>query len=192
VAGRLDAQQRFTVLWRAHHGAVLRYARRRTGAESAADVVSETFLVAWRRLGEVPANPEQALPWLYGVARRVLCNLERSRARGDRLSARLAHAGEGTGAEADVAEGVVERDRFVAALSQLPGPDREVLRLIGWELLGVGQAAAVMGCSRAALVARLHRARRRLERALDAGDDPRDDLGDAATARGERPLSIGR
>ena len=73
----MDAQQRFTVLWQAHHGAVLRYARRRTDAESAADVVSETFLVAWRRLGDIPADLEQTLPWLYGVARRVLCNLER-------------------------------------------------------------------------------------------------------------------
>jgi hypothetical protein len=42
----VDDRQRFTVLWQAHHGAVLRYARRRTDAESAADVVSETFLVA--------------------------------------------------------------------------------------------------------------------------------------------------
>ena len=188
----MDAQQRFTVLWQAHHGAVLRYARRRTDAESAADVVSETFLVAWRRLGDIPADPEQTLPWLYGVARRVLCNLERSRARGDRLSARLAHTGRGAGPEADVADGVAERERLVAALSQLPGRDREVLRLIGWEHLGLGQAAAVMGCSRAALAVRLHRARRRLERALDASDDPHDDLDDPAMARGERPLSIGR
>jgi RNA polymerase sigma-70 factor (ECF subfamily) len=43
----------------------------------APDVVAETFLVAWRRLDDVPADP---LPWLYGVARRVLARLsERDR-----------------------------------------------------------------------------------------------------------------
>lgn len=32
-------------------------------------MVAETFLVAWRRLDELP---DEAKPWLLGVARRVL------------------------------------------------------------------------------------------------------------------------
>lgn len=41
--------------------------------KDAADAVAETFLVAWRRLPEVPSG-EEARPWLYGVARRTLAN----------------------------------------------------------------------------------------------------------------------
>jgi RNA polymerase sigma-70 factor (ECF subfamily) len=37
--------------------------------------LAETFLVAWRRLDDVPDDP---LPWLYRVARRVLANQRRS------------------------------------------------------------------------------------------------------------------
>ena len=51
--------------------------------------MAETFLVAWRRLDDVPAD---ALPWLYGVARRVLANQRRSADRGAALERRLAGA----------------------------------------------------------------------------------------------------
>lgn len=61
----------FGTLYDAHFDAVLGYALRRTArAEDAADIVSETFLVAWRRLQHVPRDAAQ-LPGLYGVARRA-------------------------------------------------------------------------------------------------------------------------
>ena len=86
-----------------------------------------------------------------------------------------------------MADGVAERARFLAALDRLPEGDREVLRLIGWEQLDLGQAAAAMGCS---LAVRLHRARRRrLERALNADEDTHDNPGGNA-ARGTPPLTI--
>ena len=44
---------------------------RRGAGANADDVVSETFLVAWRRLEAIGEDP---LPWLLGVARRVLSN----------------------------------------------------------------------------------------------------------------------
>jgi len=75
--GSVDADQRFARLYRDHYAAVLRYARRRTDLDSARDVAAETFLVARRRLPDVPADPAQAQPWLYGVARRVLANSDR-------------------------------------------------------------------------------------------------------------------
>jgi RNA polymerase sigma-70 factor, ECF subfamily len=54
---------------------VLAHALRRTDAGAAHDAVAETFLVAWRRFDEVPRDP---LPWLYGVARRVLADQRRA------------------------------------------------------------------------------------------------------------------
>jgi RNA polymerase sigma-70 factor (ECF subfamily) len=69
----------FESLFRDHYAAVRGYALRRAPRDMAPDVVAETFLVAWRRLDDVPAD---ALPWLYGVARRVLANARRSADRG--------------------------------------------------------------------------------------------------------------
>ena len=75
--GRELAQIRFGRLYRDQGRAILAYALRRVeDQEDAADVVAETFLVAWRRLGEVPIGDGARL-WLYAVARRVIANLDR-------------------------------------------------------------------------------------------------------------------
>jgi RNA polymerase sigma factor (sigma-70 family) len=179
----VDPQERFTALYRAHHGAVLRYASRRTDPEPARDVVAETFLVAWRRISEVPADPAQALPWLYGVARRVLANSDRSRRRSEQLAARLYHD-PGPGQAPDLAEAVAERARLHQALELLPEPDQEALRLIGWEELDLAGAAAAMGCSRSTMAVRLHRARHKMVRALRAVEQQ--DVTSAAARTGDR------
>lgn len=83
---RNDDERRFTELHRRHYVDVLRFVRRRLDAETTGDVVAETFLVAWRRLEEVPADP---LPWLYGVARNAVANRRRSTGRQDRLQQRV-------------------------------------------------------------------------------------------------------
>lgn len=53
-----------------------RYAARRTDAQTAQDVVADSFLVIWRRLDDVPYGGE--LPWCYAVARNCLANAQRS------------------------------------------------------------------------------------------------------------------
>jgi RNA polymerase sigma-70 factor (ECF subfamily) len=162
----LDPTERFSMLYRTHHGAVLRYASRRTDPDAARDVVAETFLVAWRRLQDVPLDPAQAQPWLYGVARRTLANSDRSRRRSDHLAARLRQCGEFPSQAPDPAEAVTERARLRQALESLPESDQEALRLVGWEELDLAGAALAMGCSRSTMAVRLHRARRRMARAL--------------------------
>jgi RNA polymerase sigma-70 factor (ECF subfamily) len=74
----VDPRVRFEELYRTHAGAVLAFAHRRAAEDVAEDVLSEVFLVAWRRLEDVP---EQPLPWLLGVARRVLANRRRAESR---------------------------------------------------------------------------------------------------------------
>ena len=84
-----ERQARFERLYDQASLQVLGYALRRADSpEDAADVVSETFMIAWRRLDEVPAGDEARL-WLYGVARRVLANQRRAHQRRERLNARL-------------------------------------------------------------------------------------------------------
>src|SRR6201996_5815346 len=90
--GQEVAQARFNRLYREHGRAILAYALRRVdGPDDAADVVAETYLVAWRRFSEVPTG-DAALLWLYAVARRVIANLRRSERRRTRLGARLAES----------------------------------------------------------------------------------------------------
>jgi RNA polymerase sigma-70 factor (ECF subfamily) len=70
----------------------------------------------------------------------------------------------------DPADGVAERDRIRHALSQLSDIDQETLRLIGWEDLDLAGAAKVMGCSPALMAVRLHRARTRMAKELQASE----------------------
>lgn len=70
-------EDRFRRVYLEHFEPLLAYALRRVAhPEDAADVVAETFLVAWRRRHDIPADDEARL-WLYGVARRVLANHHR-------------------------------------------------------------------------------------------------------------------
>lgn len=157
-----DRRDRFEEVFRAHHAAVRAYALRRAERTAAEDAVAETFLVAWRRFDDLPSD---ALPWLLAVARRMLANQNRGRSRRERLTERLRGAGPlvadppgepGAGHEA------------LRALAKLRPADREVLMLVAWDDLAAEQAAAALGCTRAAFAQRLHRARRRFAAALAA------------------------
>lgn len=162
--GPLDERRRrFEEIYAACHDPVLGYVMRRTeDGHDAADVLAETFLIAWRRLDDVPAR-DRARPWLYGVARRVLANHRRGERRrtalGDRLRTELQAA-------VQPAEHHDASSAVAAAFRSLSDDDRELLSLVGWEGLDAGQIATVLGCSRNAVRIRLHRARKRFAREL--------------------------
>ncbi|HSQ38310.1 MAG TPA: sigma-70 family RNA polymerase sigma factor [Acidimicrobiia bacterium] len=158
-------EERFRSLFARHYPAVYRYAGRRLGPDEAADAAAEAFTVAWRKIGHVPSEPD-TLPWLYGVTRRVVANAERGRRRRRRLVARAVEGGP------DPQERAADPVGLLTALAGLAADDREVLRLAAWEGLGPREMGAVLGCSPNAAAIRLHRARRRLERAMnDTGDE---------------------
>jgi RNA polymerase sigma factor (sigma-70 family) len=158
--------RRFQSLYDAHYGAVVAYARRRTAdVVDAQDVVADTFTIVWRRLPEVPEG-DAALPWLYGVARRVLANQRRGSQRRADLSARLrGQVTRGADVEAQVVAGD-ERRTVLAALARLRPADQEILRLAVWEELPHRDIAGVVGCSESSVAVRLHRARTRLGREI--------------------------
>jgi RNA polymerase sigma-70 factor (ECF subfamily) len=173
---------RFETLFREHYQAVHRYSTRRVGRAAAADAAAEVFLVAWRRRADILPAPgragerdRQTLAWLLGVARRVCANQLRSRGRASALGERLAAergshivslasalTGDGFG-PADAVE-----ERLHSALCSLRPDDRELLMMVAWDGLGNREAASLLGCSVGTLAVRLHRARRRLARALVA------------------------
>lgn len=154
-------QGELEALWHAWHRHVLAYALRRTDAATAQDVVADTFVIAWRRLPEVPEPP---LPWLLGVARRVLANTRRGDRRRAALADRLRRE---SPMSARVAASAADSP-VLTALAALRERDREALLLHAWEGLDNAAAATVLGCSPAAFAVRLHRARQRFERKLAA------------------------
>lgn len=166
--GALDrelAQVRYGRLYRDQGRAILAYALRRVEEpEDAADVVAETFLVAWRRLDEVPVGDGGRL-WLYAVARRVIANLHRAERRRTRLGQRLAESMRIELATQPAPAG--EAGEALRAMGELDDDDRELLLLVSWEELSPGEVAKVLGISSLAARSRLHRARRRLRALLE-------------------------
>jgi RNA polymerase sigma factor (sigma-70 family) len=151
-----ERRRRFEALFVAHHAAVRSYVVRRGGGGLGVDdAVADTFLVAWRRLDEVP---DAALPWLLGVARRVLADQRRGLRRRRSLSQRLALASTDPAWEPPAPISAELAD----ALRSLTEHEREALLLVAWDGLTPAQAAVAAGCSAAALRVRLHRARRRV------------------------------
>src|SRR6476469_3334058 len=173
-------RDRFERCFRDHYAQVLAFSMRRvSGRDVAEDVVADTFAVAWRRRERIP---DPALPWLYAIAGNVIANQYRSTRRRRNLDTRLAHETGGAPSEADPVESLGRRDAFSAAFALLAEPEREVLRLVAWDGLDTRDAARVLGCSPGAFRVRLHRARRKLAKQLEAaGHSPRENRAAASS-----------
>jgi len=161
-----QGNERFEALYRAHSLAVLGYCARRTSREDAKDAAAEVFMVALRRIDDVPAG-DRAVPWLYTVAKNVINNRNRSSRRRLRLVAKVADETDQTvpGPESQVVRHS-EYERLIAALEKLSDKDREILRLVEWEGLSREEVAEMFFISRAAIDQRISRAYKRLSRIL--------------------------
>ena len=164
---RAEADEvRFEALYSAYSPQVYAYLKRRADLASAQDGTAETFLVAWRRLGDVP-DDGRALLWLYGVARRVLANQRRSRSRRGQLVDRLASLGVQPAASPETAVmRQFEDAELMDAVHRLPAAQQELLRLAAWEELPHADIAALLGCTPHAVDQRLYRITHRLAREM--------------------------
>ena len=160
-------EERFRQAYTSHARTILGYALRRTSPSDAADVVAETMTVAWRRIDDMPPEPETLL-WLYGVARNVVSNNHRSRRRQDRLAERL---------RSEVVEQIEEivledsdpvLGRLVhEALSTLSETGREILTLAAAEQLSPAEISTILGMNQNTVRTHLHRARTKIRRILE-------------------------
>jgi RNA polymerase sigma-70 factor (ECF subfamily) len=172
-AGEHDA---FGQLFDRHATAVYNYLLRRTADWSAAeDLTAAVFLQAWRRRGEVVLAGDSALPWLLGVARQLARNAARSRLRYraalNRAAGASATAADG-GDPAELVTGRLDTERQLrrlrTAISGLPRQQRDVIELCVYAGLDQQAAAVALGVSVGTIKSRLHRARQRLARDLEA------------------------
>ncbi|SDJ88495.1 RNA polymerase sigma-70 factor, ECF subfamily [Actinopolyspora mzabensis] len=174
----------FTAVYEEHYDAVRRYVLRRLRDPSTSEeLAQEVFVITWRRRTRAP---EHCLPWLYGIARRVLANDRRAvRARPEAMA--LPSDDVLRDRREDPARGAqhVDVHRAMDALSET---DQEVLRLVGWEGLDLGDAARVLGCARGTARVRLFRARRRLAKSLENPDSERENAVSAPCPAAVEPL----
>jgi RNA polymerase sigma-70 factor (ECF subfamily) len=138
------------------------YCIRRVGSDDVQDIMSQVFAVAWRRRDDVPPE-DRELPWLYGVARRVLGHHWRSAGRARRLAQKAGvHVVDASPGPEVIAAATAEQALVREAMTMLRQSDREVLMLSAWEQLTHAQIADVIGCSLSAADKRVARAKQRL------------------------------
>ncbi len=141
---------------------LLAYFRRRlVDSDDAADAVSETLVVVWRRRSALPADAEGIRRYAFGVAHNVLRATERGRLRRHGLTERLKTE------LASLPPANVDPD-LRAALGELSPHDRELILLVAWDGFGVIDAARVLGIRAGAARTRYSRARARLRGLLES------------------------
>ncbi|MCP2030356.1 RNA polymerase sigma-70 factor (ECF subfamily) [Okibacterium sp. HSC-33S16] len=159
-------KERITALYVSVSGPLLNYlARRVSPVEDAADLLSETFIVAHRRATNLPADDEEARMWLFGVARRVLANHHRGSNRrialADVLRAtiRLSYVDDHE-QHSDIRE----------AITSLPANQRELIQLIHWDGFSIREAATLVKTTESTARGRYERAKKRLRERMTMSD----------------------
>ena len=162
-----DSDARFVDLYEQFYRSVYAYCRRRTTTDRVDDAVAETFLVAWRKIDLAPRGSE-VLPWLFGVAYRVLGTQWRGSSRSRKLNKRLIGIGHEAPTPPEEVILVREQSRQVlAALDSLQSTDREILLLAAWEELPQADIAVVLNISIGAVRQRLYEAKKKLAKEYD-------------------------
>jgi len=159
-----ESDTRFVEVYERFFRHVYGYCLRRTAPDRVDDAAAETFLVAWRRIGEVPEG-EAALPWLYAVAYKVLSTQWRGRSRIGKLESKLSSVGLALMESAeDFIVTAEESAQVFEAMARLNKTDQEILRLTVWEELAHAEIAVVLDISVGAVKQRSYEARKNLTR----------------------------
>ncbi len=162
-AGSADA---YSTFFRRHVGPITRYAVRRcSNPEDVADLVAECFLVALQSAHRYIPETDTALPWLFGIARRLLAKQRRKFVGNRRLEVKASNAFPVFSAAEDnevasAIDAARQAPSLEAALASLTNAEREVLELVAYDGLSPSEAAAALDITPNAARLRLSRARR--------------------------------
>ncbi|MFI6205423.1 RNA polymerase sigma factor [Streptomyces sp. NPDC051041] len=190
---RAGDHEAFGDLFDAYARSVYNHAFRLTGDwASAEDVVSLTFLDAWRLRDRLDEEGGSLRPWLLGIATNVARNIRRAARRHSAAVARLPRdetvrdfAEEVAGRVDDAAQLALVR----TALAKLRRAEREVLALCVWSGLDYAAAADALGVPVGTVRSRLSRARKKLAKHMEPPEARGQIRGDRTTA--VRPLREG-
>jgi RNA polymerase sigma factor (sigma-70 family) len=184
IASSLAEPTMFAEIFDRHYGELYRYLRRQPGADIAADLAAETFVVAFARRGSYRTACGDARPWLYGIAHNLLRRHQRQQRR--QLAAYARHGADPVADAGALAEFSMADDRADAAaasarlagsLARIADRDREVLMLFGWADMSYAEVAEALGIPVGTVRSRLNRARRQLRPLLEK-EPPQELLGE--------------
>lgn len=181
MSGEDAARERMRQAFEVNAADLLAYLERRLDPRSqAADVLGDAMVTAWKRVANLPDDPERARMWLFVVVRNTLLNhrrgLGRYRAAVDRLRGFIV---------ADVAASTADADRTEtrlavrAALLTLDATDAELVRLINWDGFSLAEVAELQGLPPTTVRSRYARALAQLSSILGPAREP-----DVATTGG--------
>ncbi|WP_037906560.1 RNA polymerase sigma factor [Actinacidiphila yeochonensis] len=168
-AGDPDA---FRLLFDEHASVVYRHAVRMTGDwVMGDDIVSLTFLEAWRLRERVLPGEDSLRPWLLGIATNVSRNTARAARRHQAALTKIPPPEAVPDIADEVARRFADADELAAvqkALGTMRRGEREVFTLCVWEGLDAATAAEALGVAVGTVRARLSRARKRLRKLAEA------------------------
>jgi len=168
---RTDQENHLEALIRANASDLLAFLERRADPRAdAADVLSETFIVAWKKAHKAPTDAIAGRMWLFAIARNLLLNTHRSTRRRQAVGNRLRQELEQSPADTDDLDALAVRE----AVRQLPAGLRELTELVHWEGFSLVEAAQITGVSSSTARSRYAAAKQRLRAALVV--EPQDSL----------------
>jgi RNA polymerase sigma factor (sigma-70 family) len=170
-----DSPGAFAELYDRHARAIHRYAARRIGVDTADDVMSETFLVAFERRAAFDPTVGAALPWLYGIATTLMkkhARLEAASWRGMKAARAADFALDDIAALESRVDAEASVKRINSALRRMATRDRDALLLHAWADLSYEEIALALGIPVGTVRSRLNRARRVLREAISRGITP--------------------
>lgn len=162
------------------------FAVRRVGSESAKDVVSETFEVAWRNRMDFPTDRAAWAGWVVGIAKnKVLQELQRrTRKHHDNRYAEDWASQSHTSVQDDVTRLVIDSLEAQFVYSRLTPAEQQLFDIAFLRDLGPDDGAQVLGISPSAFTSRVNRLRQRLRSMQASGSlDPT-----ASTGSGGPPV----
>ncbi|UNK70931.1 RNA polymerase sigma factor [Microbacterium sp. H1-D42] len=163
----LVSAERFSEIFERHIAALSTYVARRVGPEVSDDIISETFLIAFRKRRRFDQDRASALPWLMGIATRVLSQHRREQASHWR-ALQSAYAASDDVAIDDVDRSVTRLDasaeveRLYPRIAALSAADREVLFLHAWGDLTYEEIASALRMPIGTVRSKLSRIRTKL------------------------------
>lgn len=170
VSSELMTIDRFRLLYDELYDDLWRYCQRRSSSdEQAIDVLSETMLVLWERIDDIP-DGGGARPWLFGVARNQLRKRNEKSSRSDRLVERLKQEYSSRRSSMDPSE-ELKAHSVLEALQKLPAEDQELLQLCAWEAMSYREIGEMFDVTENAVAIRIHRARQKLATLLAEGEE---------------------
>jgi RNA polymerase sigma-70 factor (ECF subfamily) len=166
IARSLTDAEAFVLVFERHFSLLHRYVRVRAGESDADDLAAQTFEIAFRRRHDYDGSREDARPWLFGIAIKLLSEHRRRRQRGLSALTRFL-VQEARDAETVVEAGGDGAPDLRAALAAVREADRDLLFLHACVELSYEECALAIGVPVGTVRSRLHRVRVRLRRDLE-------------------------